>query len=84
MIGGVNSIALATAAHEQAQLNRVWFFRILCDVLASKGFLFQNIFLFMHYNVHALPVYEPPHDKTNTMACAPSEDSDLSLGIRPV
>ena len=20
--------------------------------------------------------YEPPHDKTNAMACAPSEDSD--------
>ena len=43
--------------------------------------------------------YEPPHDKTNKMACAPSEDSDqpghppslislaktqISLGIRPV
>ena len=23
--------------------------------------------------------YEPPHDKTNKMACAPSEDDDLSL-----
>ena len=21
-------------------------------------------------------IYEPPHDKTNKMACAPSEDSD--------
>ena len=23
--------------------------------------------------------YEPPHDKTNKMACAPSEDSDQNL-----
>ena len=23
-------------------------------------------------------VYEPPHDKTNKMACTPSEDSDQS------
>ena len=31
-------------------------------------------------------LYEPPHDKTNKMACAPSKDSDQpgSLGIRPV
>ena len=24
-------------------------------------------------------IYEPPHDKTNKMTCAPSEDSDPSL-----
>ena len=24
------------------------------------------------------PIYEPPHDKTNKMICAPSEDSDQS------
>ena len=29
---------------------------------------FKNLFL-----------YEPPHDKTNKMACAPSEDSESSL-----
>ena len=37
-------------------------------------------------------IYEPPHDKTNKMTCAPSEDSDqpghqpslISLGINPV
>ena len=23
-----------------------------------------------------IKTFEPPHDKTNTMACAPSEDSD--------
>ena len=23
-------------------------------------------------------IYEPPHDKTNKMTCAPSEDSDSS------
>ena len=28
-------------------------------------------------------LHEPPNDKTNKMACAPSEDSD-QLGIRPV
>ena len=32
--------------------------------------------------------YKPPHDKTNKMACAPSEDSDqpgqINLGICPV
>ena len=28
-------------------------------------------------------VFEPPHDKTNKMARAPSE-SQISLGIRPV
>ena len=25
---------------------------------------------------HSSTIYEPPHDKTNKMACAPSEDSD--------
>ena len=34
--------------------------------LASKGSLFQNLF-------------EQPQEKTNKMACAPSEDSDQSL-----
>ena len=29
-------------------------------------------------------IYEPPHNKTNKMTCAPSEDSDISLGISPV
>ena len=35
-------------------------------------------------------IYEPQHDKTNELTCAPSEDSDqpaktqISLGIRPV
>ena len=28
--------------------------------------------------------YEPPHDKTNKIACAPSEDSDQPGDILPV
>ena len=32
--------------------------------------------VFVSFAVKLLTVYEPPHDKTNKMACAPSEDSD--------
>ena len=28
------------------------------------------------FNLHVTNTFEPPHDKTNKMACAPSEDSD--------
>ena len=34
--------------------------------------------------VHAKKKNEPPHVKTNKMACAPSKDSDQPEGIRPV
>ena len=33
------------------------------------------IYHFDHFGLSAC-LFEPPHDKTNTMACAPSEDSD--------
>ena len=45
----------------------------------------SEFILYLPRNLHAMK-YEPPHDKTNKMACAPSEDLDQtgSLGIRPV
>ena len=38
-----------------------------------------NIFLATLHSVWSECITEPPHDKTNKMACAPSEDSDQSL-----
>ena len=35
-----------------------------------------------HYIIRLIRLHEPAHDKTNTMACAPSEDSDQP-GYRP-
>ena len=32
--------------------------------------------LYVCGNCQSMAIYEPPHDKTNKMACAPSEDSD--------
>ena len=61
------------------------------EVRSSEGYIrrvfednWKIIFVLSVLNKN---MYEPPHDKTNTMACAPSEDSDqpghpLSL-IRP-
>ena len=39
----VSSVVVAIAAHEDAQLYRVWYIHILCDCLASKWSLFQNL-----------------------------------------
>ena len=36
-----------------------------------------------HFSCLSIKTYEPPHNKTNKMTCAPSEDSDQS-GIHPV
>ena len=35
-----------------------------------------------HHSDHTTLVIEPPHDKTNEMACAPSKDSDQPSLIR--
>ena len=42
--------------------------RFLCVFVFGIRVVLSN---FKKYNV-----FEPPHDKTNKMACAPSEDSD--------
>ena len=31
----------------------------------------------MYTMIDSVSIYEPPHDKTNKMACASSEDSDV-------
>ena len=36
----------------------------------------QDIFCSSHQQDESIIMIEPPHDKTNKMACAPSEDSD--------
>ena len=49
---------------------------MLSAVILDNKALFDTSF---HVS-HSFPEYqiEPPHDKTNKMACAPSEDSDQS------
>ena len=49
----LSSVALTTAAHVQTQQHRVWSIHTLCDFLASKGSLFQNLCI----------ISEPPHEK---------------------
>ena len=39
--------------------------------------------IFFYFGVAVDSWFEPPHDKTNKMACAPSEDW-ISLSIRPI
>ena len=50
---------------------QTWNIFLLVVHISSVCFL-NNIMCFLH----AQPSSEPPHDKTNEMACAPSEDSD--------
>ena len=38
--------------------------------------------LFYYYYTVFIKTFEPPYDKTNTMACAPSEGSDQPSQIR--
>ena len=46
---------------------------LLCDMIHNLNEMKASILLFSDYqNV----IHEPRHDKTNKMACAPSEDSD--------
>ena len=45
--------------------------------------LFQSLVKIYYEQDKDKKVFEPSHDKTNKMACAPSEDSDQP-GIRPV
>ena len=45
-----------------------------------KNVLVQFIWIENSIGQKRLTTNEPPHDKTNKMVCAPSEDSD-SLGI---
>ena len=42
-------------------------------VFAEYNFLHKAVFTYMS---HSLRIYEPPHDETIKMACAPSEDPD--------
>ena len=52
---------------------------ILISVKSSKTSLILDLIKTMY---SYLTTFEPPHDKTNKMACAPSEDSD-KLGHPP-
>ena len=47
---------------------------MLYDNPRIRSHEFYNIFYC--FGIYTLSTYEPPHDKTNKMACAPSEDSD--------
>ena len=51
--------------------------------IKSAMLVFFVVFCFCFFRAHYVQIkqyykakYEPPHDKTNKMACAPSEDSD--------
>ena len=44
-------------------------------LIVSAGYLREVPCVAVHLKI-VTGTYEPPHDKTNKMACAPSEDSD--------
>ena len=60
---------------QTAPLGTVW----SGSALFAQAYLSENLgslrYVVGTYKNH-LVVFEPPHDKTNQMACAPSEDSD--------
>ena len=47
-----------------------------CSHTALIVFIITRFIWFCNANAWALKVFEQPHDKTNKMACAPSEDSN--------
>ena len=51
-----------------------FFFLILHFVTLQESIAFH--LKFYYYYTTFIKTFEPPHDKTNTMSCAPSEDSD--------
>ena len=58
-------------------------FELLSIIFLSYFFKAQRILAILLVSavnhttkMFSMPQYEPPHDKTNRMACAPSEDSD--------
>ena len=60
-------------------------FLILVFFIDQRGYLISIAYCSFYHLFYCYMLYgnEPPHDKTNIMACTPSEDS-LSLGIHPV
>ena len=48
-----------------------WIIEYNVETLCGKGLLFL-----LNFSDRQLFTFVPPHDKTNKMACAPSEDSD--------
>ena len=52
----------------------------ICD--GSFSHVVSSTFAAAHIHEPYVNVYEPAHDKTYKMVCAPSEDSDQSLRCR--
>ena len=53
-------------------LSRAWSIVWSGSTLFAKTFLYQKLLTIIVVHIN----FEPPHDKTNKMACAPSKDSD--------
>ena len=52
-------------------------FLLKCCVMTQQEGIIQDVYTFARI-ARVWPI-KPPHDKTNKMACAPSEDSDQPL-----